>query len=104
MVLVPAATGGGRGPPVHCQRLHTGIRPLAEAAHVLRPAASLWIPSALTGFPITVKVLGVEDQLKMASLLLRGLRSNGDSVDVIRTGEEALWMSRPPTTTRSCSM
>jgi two-component system OmpR family response regulator len=40
-----------------------------------------------------VKVLVVEDQLKMASLLLRGLRSNGDSVDVIRTGEEALWMS-----------
>jgi two-component system OmpR family response regulator len=40
-----------------------------------------------------VKVLVVEDQLKMASLLLRGLRRNGDSVDVIRTGEEALWMS-----------
>jgi two-component system OmpR family response regulator len=40
-----------------------------------------------------VKVLVVEDQLKMASLLLRGLRNNGDSVDVTRTGEEALWMS-----------
>jgi two-component system OmpR family response regulator len=40
-----------------------------------------------------VKVLVVEDQLKMASLLLRGLHSNGDSVDITRTGEEALWMS-----------
>jgi two-component system OmpR family response regulator len=29
----------------------------------------------------------------MASLLLRGLHNNGDSVDVTRTGEEALWMS-----------
>jgi two-component system OmpR family response regulator len=40
-----------------------------------------------------MKVLVVEDQLKMASLLMRGLRSNGDSVDVSRTGEEALWRS-----------
>jgi two-component system OmpR family response regulator len=40
-----------------------------------------------------MKVLVVEDQLKMASLLLRGLHNNGDSVDVTRTGEEALWMS-----------
>jgi two-component system OmpR family response regulator len=40
-----------------------------------------------------VKVLVVEDQLKMASLLLRGLHNNGDSVDITRTGEEALWMS-----------
>jgi two-component system OmpR family response regulator len=40
-----------------------------------------------------MKVLVVEDQLKMASLLLRGLHNNGDSVDVTRTGEEALWMT-----------
>ena len=40
-----------------------------------------------------MKVLIVEDQLKMASLLLRGLRSNGDAADVTRSGEDALWMS-----------
>ncbi len=40
-----------------------------------------------------MKVLVVEDQLKMASLLLRGFRNNGYSVDVTRTGEDALWMS-----------
>src|SRR3977135_2405115 len=39
-----------------------------------------------------MKVLVVEDQLKMASLLLRGLRSNGDAADVSRAGEDALWM------------
>jgi two-component system OmpR family response regulator len=35
----------------------------------------------------------VEDELKMASLLLRGFRSNGDAADVTRTGEEAIWMA-----------
>jgi two-component system OmpR family response regulator len=40
-----------------------------------------------------MKVLVVEDQLKMASLLLRGFRSNGDAADVTRSGEDALWMS-----------
>jgi two-component system OmpR family response regulator len=40
-----------------------------------------------------MKVLVVEDELKMASLLLRGLRRNGDAADVTRTGEDAIWMA-----------
>src|SRR5690349_2394928 len=40
-----------------------------------------------------MKILVVEDELKMAALLLRGLRRNGDAVDVTRTGEEAVWMA-----------
>lgn len=40
-----------------------------------------------------MKVLVVEDELKMASLLLRGFRKNGDAVDVARTGEDAVWMA-----------
>jgi two-component system OmpR family response regulator len=40
-----------------------------------------------------MKVLVVEDELKMASLLLRGFRKNGDAVDVTRTGEDAVWMA-----------
>jgi two-component system, OmpR family, response regulator len=40
-----------------------------------------------------MKVLVVEDELKMASLLLRGFRKNGDAADVARTGEDAVWMS-----------
>jgi two-component system, OmpR family, response regulator len=40
-----------------------------------------------------MKVLVVEDELKMASLLLRGLRNNGHAADVARTGEDAVWMS-----------
>jgi two-component system OmpR family response regulator len=40
-----------------------------------------------------MKLLVVEDELKMASLLLRGLRRNGDAVDVTRTGEDAVWMA-----------
>jgi two-component system OmpR family response regulator len=38
-----------------------------------------------------MRVLVVEDELKMASLLLRGFRSNGDAADVARTGEDAVF-------------
>jgi two-component system OmpR family response regulator len=40
-----------------------------------------------------MRVLVVEDELKMASLLLRGFRNNGDAADVTRTGEDAIWMA-----------
>jgi len=40
-----------------------------------------------------MKVLVVEDELKMASLLLRGFRKNGHAADVSRTGEDAIWMA-----------
>lgn len=36
-------------------------------------------------------VLVVEDDLKMAGLLRRGLEHEGYAVDVVRTGAEALW-------------
>jgi len=51
-----------------------------------------------------MKVMVVEDEVKMASLLLRGFRKNGDAVDVApaparpRSGWPALL-----TMTRSCS-
>jgi two-component system OmpR family response regulator len=38
-----------------------------------------------------VRVLIVEDQVKMASLIQRGLRKEGMGADVAATGEEALW-------------
>ena len=40
-----------------------------------------------------MRVLVVEDELKMASLLLRGFRANGDAADIARTGEDAIWMA-----------
>ena len=39
-------------------------------------------------------MLIVEDQLKMASLLRRGLTEEGHAADVAATGEDALWMAR----------
>ena len=36
----------------------------------------------------------MEDELKMASLLRRGLVEEGHAVDVARTGEDALWMAQ----------
>ena len=40
-----------------------------------------------------MRVLVVEDDVKMASLLRRGLVEEGLAADVARTGDEALWMA-----------
>jgi two-component system OmpR family response regulator len=40
-----------------------------------------------------MRVLVVEDELKMAALIRRGLREEGMSVDVTERGEDALWMA-----------
>ena len=41
-----------------------------------------------------MRVLVVEDDLRMAEVLERGLREEGYAPDVARTGEDALWMAR----------
>jgi two-component system OmpR family response regulator len=41
-----------------------------------------------------VRILVVEDELKMAGLLRRGLSEEGHAVDVAGTGDEGLWMAR----------
>src|SRR5919201_2736921 len=41
-----------------------------------------------------MRMLVVEDEFKMASLIRRGLVEEGYAADVARTGEEALWMAR----------
>ena len=40
-----------------------------------------------------MRVLIVEDQVKMAALIRRGMRGEGIAADVAITGEEALWMA-----------
>ena len=40
-----------------------------------------------------MRILVVEDELKMASLLRRGLMEEGHAVDLARTGDEALWLA-----------
>ena len=50
-----------------------------------------------------MRVLVVEDEEKLAALLARGLREEGHAVDVAGRGEDALWMARRSTTTRSFS-
>ncbi len=40
-----------------------------------------------------MRVLVVEDEMKMGSLLRRGLQEEGHAADVARTGDDALWMS-----------
>jgi two-component system, OmpR family, response regulator len=41
-----------------------------------------------------MRLLIVEDEVKMAGLLRRGLHEEGLSVDLARTGDDALWMAR----------
>jgi two-component system, OmpR family, response regulator len=41
-----------------------------------------------------MRALVVEDEVKMATLIRRGLVEEGYAADVARTGEEALWMAR----------
>ena len=41
-----------------------------------------------------MRILVVEDELKMASLLRRGLLEEGHAVDIARTGDDALWMAQ----------
>jgi two-component system, OmpR family, response regulator len=41
-----------------------------------------------------VRALIVEDELRMASLIRRGLTKEGLAVDVAKSGEEALWMAQ----------
>jgi two-component system OmpR family response regulator len=41
-----------------------------------------------------MRILVVEDELKMAGLLRRGLAEEGHAVDVARTGGDALWMAQ----------
>ena len=41
-----------------------------------------------------MRILVVEDELKMAGLLHRGLSEDGHVVDVARTGDDAVWMGQ----------
>jgi two-component system, OmpR family, response regulator len=41
----------------------------------------------------SMRILVVEDELKMASLLRRGFLEEGHGADIARTGDDALWMA-----------
>jgi two-component system OmpR family response regulator len=41
-----------------------------------------------------MRALVVEDEVKMAALIRRGLMEEGYAADIARTGEDALWMAR----------
>ena len=50
--------------------------------------------SSSRGDNVSMRVLVVEDEPKMAELLARGLREEGHAADVAGRGEDALWMAR----------
>lgn len=42
---------------------------------------------------VVVRILVVEDSVKMATLLAKGLRQDGYAVDVVSSGRDAIWMA-----------
>jgi DNA-binding response OmpR family regulator len=58
----------------------------------MRAALIFFSPTWRYGAPM--RLLVVEDDVKMASLLKRGLEREGYAVDVAATGEDALWAGR----------
>jgi len=42
---------------------------------------------------VTVRILVVEDSARMAALLAKGLRQEGHAVDVVDSGQDAIWMA-----------
>ena len=58
------------------------------------PDWALIFLSSRNGQDPSVRVLVVEDELKMAGLIRRGLVEEGHAADVASTGEDALWMAQ----------
>ena len=54
----------------------------------------IWEHDDDTALVKAVRILVVEDEPKMASLLRRGLEREAYAVDVVSTGEDALWAAR----------
>ena len=50
--------------------------------------------SSRAGMMASVRVLIVEDELRMASLIRRGLMGEGIAADTVASGEEALWRAQ----------
>jgi two-component system, OmpR family, response regulator len=66
-----------------------------DPVEVRLPGTNASLSSDVHGLPEKipeVKVLLVEDELRMASLVHRGLTQEGLAADVAETGEDALWM------------
>ena len=51
-----------------------------------------------------MRVLIVEDELRLAGLLRRGLVEEGHAADVAANGSDALWMARATPSTTGCAV
>jgi two-component system, OmpR family, response regulator len=60
----------------------------------MREARTLIFPSCETPIIRLMRVLVVEDEVKMAALIRRGLTEEGHAADIASTGEDALWMAQ----------
>jgi two-component system OmpR family response regulator len=57
------------------------------------PHGALTVFTSAATYPRGVRVLVVEDEIRMARLLKRGLEEEGHAVDIVGDGPEGLWMA-----------
>ena len=85
----PAAGGAGERSAARARRRQGGDRDdecLLDHGAIVAPAQMRWTVSGM-------RVLIVEDEVKLAGLIRRGLREEGLLADVAVKGEDALWMA-----------
>src|SRR4029453_6989216 len=78
-----------RGPAGHRAGRLGGARRGRDAAHTF----CSWNSHEARVIVRLVRLLVVEDDVKMAALVRRGLSEEGAAVDIARSGEDALWMA-----------
>jgi two-component system, OmpR family, response regulator len=71
-----------------------GFRPTVESRDEAIVRARFIPLSSVRSENERMRILVVEDEAKMASLLRRGLREEGLAVDVARTGDDAVWRAQ----------
>src|SRR5262249_34933252 len=69
-------------------------RKVEESGGRAYPGAGLSSHSHPRRDNVRMRILVVEDELKMAALLHRGLSEEGHAVDVARTGDDGGWMAQ----------
>ena len=96
-LAIAAAIAGAHGGSAHAENVEGGAdvwitlpsdETLSSSPHRLKARCFHTYPEE----PF-MRVLVVEDEIKMASLIRRGLRSEGLAADVAIKGEDALWMA-----------
>jgi two-component system, OmpR family, response regulator len=91
-IAVIADDGKDLRPQASINHFLTVRSPRGTTMNAARPVL-IFLSSKSGTIELGMRVLIVEDELKMAGLVRRGLTEEGHAADVATTGDEALWMA-----------